>query len=227
LAVNGLLFRVSKDTPLTAPHGLWSRFRVPSVGIDGNYLSRETAARFFIFRGANGLRSGMSHDMVLADFRKAAEIGFDNTRLVNNIGMEFMKAGWMDNAAQCFHHTLDIDPKFIQGWFNMAVLTNERGRPVEAEENYRHCLALDPRYTPARDGLAVILFHTGRLEEAVEQWEELIKRDMSYPPAFRNLGLAILQVDPTHARMLLEQYLKMSPDAPDRVVVIKSMNSGT
>jgi tetratricopeptide (TPR) repeat protein len=228
LAVNGLLFRVSKgDMPQIAQHGLWPHFRVPYAGVEGDYLSRETAARFYIFRGANGLRSGMSREFIYEDLQRAAELGFDNSRLINNIGMEYLNAGLTDNAERSFLQVVEVDPQSYLGWYNLGVLAEKKGLPAVTEERYRLCLKINPSYSPARDGLAVALFKTGRLEDAVDQWQELLKRDKSYPPAFRNLGIAVLQIDPTHAHLLLEQYLKMSPNAPDRVPIARIMNGGS
>ena len=221
LAINGLLFRASKDgIPVPAPRGLWPRFREPLGDFREDYLSRETDARYYVFRAANSIRTGMAKEYILSDFSKAAAIAFDNSRLLNNIGMELSKAGWKDNAAKYFRKTVDLDPMFGLGWYNLALVASDKGQPVESEEMYRRCLKADPYYSPARDGLAVVLYRTGRLEEAVDEWTQLFRRDQTYVPAFRNFGIAVLQADPVHARMLLEQYLRMAPNAPDRAGVI-------
>jgi len=224
LAVNGLLFRVSTPAaPLTAPRGLWPRFRVPRVEEGADYLSRETAARFYIFRAANSLRAGMPRGWALEDFRQAARLGHDNHRLINNIGLEYLKAGWKDMAETTFQQVVAIDPTYVLGWYNLAVLAKEMGQPVLVEKYYRRCLELAPTYSPARDGLAVVLYRTGRLQEAVLQWEKLLKTDASYAPAFRNLGMAVYEMDPRQARPLLQEYLRLAPNAPDREGIEKFM----
>jgi tetratricopeptide (TPR) repeat protein len=227
LAVNGLLFRVSKeDVPMIAPQGLWSRFRFPYAGFAGDYLSRETAARFYIFRGATGLRCNVDHRFILRDFKVAAELGSDNSRLINNIGLEFLKAGLKENAEKCFLRVVEIDPQYYLGWYNLAVLAGPSDSSMLTEEKFRHCLKINPSYSPARDSLAILLYKTGRFEEAVNQWRELINRDGSYLPAYRNLGIAILKVDPSNAHLLLQRYLQMSPNATDRESVSRIMGGG-
>lgn len=222
LALNGLLFRVSgEDRPLTAPRGLWPRFRTPTAGPNGDFLGRETAARFYIFRAANSLRSGMPGEWVFTDFDQAVLLGADNHRLINNIALEYLKGGALGPAEKLFNQVIAIDPGYAVGWYNLGVLANQKGKILDSMDFYRKCLALDPAYTPARDGLAVGLFKTGRLPEAVDQWEELLRRDGGYPQAYRNFGMAIAQVDAPHAKMLLDRYLALAPEAPDRESVFR------
>jgi tetratricopeptide (TPR) repeat protein len=222
----GLLFRPN-DRVAVGPDltRLWPAQREPRSQPRHDYLSRETAARFYVFRAVAGLRSNRDPDRVRQDFEKAAQLAWDNCRMLNNVGYEMLVAGWTDHASGYFKQAIQMDASFHLGWYNLGVLSRKNGRVAEAETNYKKTLELRPDYSPGRDALAGIYFQTNRQMQAVEEWTRLIQMNPDYVPAYHNLGFALLQVDPPQGKALLQKYMSFNPNPPDRDAILRAILS--
>jgi hypothetical protein len=154
VSIDGLLYRVTtKDAAVVTPCGLWTSFREPVMGPGGKYSSRTMASRYYFFRAVHGIRNGGTREWIIRDLKRVNELGFDNAILVNAISVELMENGWLESARYGFLHTLEIDPYFYQGWYNLGVVASRSDQMSEVGDDFRRCLAINPNDQLARDGL--------------------------------------------------------------------------
>jgi len=70
-------------------------------------------------------------------------------RAHNNLGVLYLKAGLKVKAFVEFSKTIEIDPKFVPGYINMAKVSISDGNFAEAEPALQKALAANPYATPA------------------------------------------------------------------------------
>jgi len=225
LAPAGFLFQATDSgAPSWDESKFWPRAREPRAGLAQDFLSRETGARFYVFRALAGLRGKAPLGKIRDDFAGTARLAWDNTRVLNNVGMETLRAGWVDGSLPYFEGAVEQDPDFTLGWYNQGIVARQQGRTRDAVQFFQRALQADPAYSPARDSWAILLYNNGHPPEAVDQWQRLLELDPSYAPGYRNLGFALATQDVTMSKQLLARYLQINPGAPERAQVEALLN---
>ena len=216
----GFLFQATDSAaPAWDESRFWPKTREPRAGLSQDFLSRETGARFYVFRAMAGIRGRAPLGKIRDDFDETARLAWDNTRVLNNVGLETLKAGWVDGSLPYFEKTVELDQDFTLGWYNQGIVARQQGRTRDAVQSFQRALEADPAYSPARDSWAILLYNNGHPQEAVDQWQRILELDPSYAPGYRNLGFALSTQDVPRSKQLLARYLQMVPDAPERAQV--------
>jgi tetratricopeptide (TPR) repeat protein len=101
-------------------------------------------------------------------------------------------------AAECFNAVVQIDPRNIDGYFNLGRLFDSLGRHAEAQMCFGEALNNQHRYP-----------------EALAHFDRLVAAGMQQPPVLVGRSVALAGLDRTsEALECLEQALRIEPDMP-------------
>lgn len=92
----------------------------------------------------------------------------------NNLGVVFLKAGKLYEAAHEFEWARKLLPGNPDPRVNLALTLEQAGRTEEAFKSYEAALEVAPEYLPAIEGAASIAVRSRREEPRLRSWLELI-----------------------------------------------------
>ena len=211
----GLLFQAQEKSQAPALLS-WDHFQPPKAEPNHDYLSRETAARFYLFKASHDYDGLRDSEAAARDLNQAAWIGGDNSRVLVNAGTVENDHGATDQASQLFEKACEADPGFYLAWYDLGVTAAEEGRALDSIGFLRRSIGLHPDAVDAHSRLAFQYYQSRNYAKAAEEWETTRQLAPQSPDAYRNLGLLYTQTRPDYASFLLRQYLGLNPQAADR-----------
>ncbi|MGA2060319.1 MAG: tetratricopeptide repeat protein [Thermoguttaceae bacterium] len=125
---------------------------------------------------------------------------------------------WAQSGLYCdkitlYQVTLEKNPNFWMGHYNLGNALADVGRLPEAIEHYKQALQLNPNYCKAHNNLGVTLVQAGQYQEAIEHYRQSIKLNPDYPDAYYNLGIILDKTGHTReAIQYYEQALRLKPN---------------
>ena len=93
---------------------------------------------------------------------------------INTHGISLFTLDRLDEAAESFRRTLELDPGHKHAHRNMAETRMRQGRLVESIRWYREALDVDPEPALAHAGLGEVLFRVGQHQPAVKSLEQAV-----------------------------------------------------
>ncbi|HEY5039387.1 MAG TPA: tetratricopeptide repeat protein, partial [bacterium] len=226
LTMTGLLFQAIDKTALVFPDDqLWNHFRTPKVRISNDYLSRETAARFYLFKTTYDLDFSKNTSLALEDIRQAKTLAFDNSRLLVNAGVVENAHDLTDQAGLTFERATDVNPDFYLAWYDRGVTSDKQHQNKDAIRYLQKAIQLAPDSLEGHQRLAFQYYQAKRYSDAVKEWETARKLNPLSPDNYRNLGFIFMQSQPEYAAQLFCQYLALAPQSPDRPVIEKFLSN--
>ncbi len=220
LKMSGFLFQADSSNETPNPRGIWDLAITPRIPEKADYLTRETASRFYIFR----LNQEQDPSFQQSDLHQVKTLAFDNARLLLNVGLWEKGNRLLDPSVLTFTQAIQCDPGFAMAWYQLGDAHLAQGREAEALHDQREAVRLDPDNFQYHHHLAYLLFKTHQVEEAQVQWEETIRLNPSFPEPYRNLAFTSLQANPLFALQMFHQYLTLVPNPPDKAVILKNLN---
>lgn len=217
LALAGLLFEVFNTNDPWRDKRFWQYAQPPEIEAGQDYLSRETGARFYLFR----LSRDPDPESAFLDAEKVKTLAFDNARLLVNLGVWEKDHGQLESAENILKQALRNDPENALGWFDLGDIQTAEGNQKEALEDNQRAAQFDPDNYKYHSHLAYLLYQSNHLEEAKNHWGEAIHLNPSFPDPYRNLGFCNMQNNPLFARQMFLHYLSLVPDPPDKAVILE------
>lgn len=157
LSREGLLFRAQAQTLVPGPESfLWLHFRSPRIRETHDYLSRETASRFYLFKAGFDLGPEGDPALVRSDLNQALAVSYDNPRLWINAGVIEEGQGWDAEAAATFQKACELDPRSFLAWFDRGVAVERQGDLDRAAGYFQKSVELNPGYADAYRNLGVL-----------------------------------------------------------------------
>lgn len=135
-------------------------------------------------------RAKAEHERAESDIVKyAAEIKEkpNDSQLRYRLAVTYMNVRRFAEARKEFKEALQIDPKFIHAWVNLATVHYELGDYDKSIESNRTALEISPGFLPARANLGLSLMAQGRYSEAIEELEKVTKVEPMMPVALAGL----------------------------------------
>jgi tetratricopeptide (TPR) repeat protein len=86
---------------------------------------------------------------------------------------------------------VDLKPRTVDGWFELALRLEDSGKLGEARDAYREALAIGGPEPEICFNLANVLYGLGEKGRAVERYSQAIELDPEYVEAWNNLGNAL------------------------------------
>lgn len=139
-----------------------------------------------------------------------------NARAHNNWGRELFRLGQTENAIVCYRRALELQPRYPETHYNMAVALASKAELNAAVDHYSTALRLEPEYAEAHNNLGNALVALGRATEATTHYQRAIGTRPGFAEAHNNLGNAFLQLGRTNeAQNQIRQALQLKPDYPE------------
>ena len=93
----------------------------------------------------------------------------------NNLGVAYLRARQLDDAAAELKVALDIDSRNIESQVNLALVQKAAGRTAEARDLLRRAVAQDPRHAGSHYNLAVVADEGGDMVTAVTHYRAFLR----------------------------------------------------
>ncbi len=93
----------------------------------------------------------------------------------NNLGVAYLRARQLDDAAAELTVALDIDSRNIESLVNLALVQKAAGRTAEARDLLRRAVAQDPRHAGSHYNLAVVADEGGDMVTAVTHYRAFLR----------------------------------------------------
>ncbi len=137
-------------------------------------------------RGEARARAG-NDQQALTDFETAARMG-GAWRAIHNRGVSYAAAGRLDDAAADFDHTIQLNPRYTNAYYNRAELRYRRGDYEGAIADYSQAIKLGPPDAAMYNGRGHAFYRLERFGDALRDYGESIKLDPSNPDPLVNRG---------------------------------------
>jgi predicted O-linked N-acetylglucosamine transferase (SPINDLY family) len=132
-----------------------------------------------------------------------------------NIGVLLVRAGRLDEAAECYNLALAATPGHPDAHFNLGNLYRRSHRPHEAADHYRACLAANPGHAGAAFNLGLVLSAVGDLAGAVESFAVVARLEPANPDSHSRLGDALVRSGRWAEGVAeLQKAVELRPDDP-------------
>lgn len=226
LTMTGLLFQtIEKEAAIIPEESLWGSFREPRVDLRHDYFSRETGARYHLFKATYDLDRRGNVTLGIHDVDTAKRLAHDNSRLWINAGVLESDHGWIDQAALTFETASRLTPDNFLAWYDRGVTAEKQMRTNEAITYLQKAIELNPGYAQSHHHLGFQYYQAKRFDEAIQEWETTRRLDPSYPESYRNLGFMYLPSRPDLSVQMFERYLLLFPISPHRPEIEKQLST--
>lgn len=184
----GLLFRADRFEP-EREKIFWRKAREPALEVYGDYLSRETTARFYLFRADFKRRRG-ELQKAKEDLAACERFFNANPRLLVNAAVAWMDLGEPEKSLRFLEEVLRMLPDWALAWYDRGVALEHLERREEAIRSLERCLQLDPTYAAAWLRLGKLLWgrEPNRARVAFERYLRLEPQGPYAPDVRRILG---------------------------------------
>lgn len=133
-------------------------------------------------------------------------------RLMLSIGEARYRRGEREAGLRIVRRSLGIRP-VAAGYYLLAALEAEDGRPEEEMAALRRSLELDAKYVPARLDLAVRLAQAGKRQEAEKEMQGVVQENPYYAKGQYNYGAFLLEGgEVERALRCFERAVTLEPD---------------
>lgn len=134
----------------------------------------------------------------------------------NNLGLELVRQGKMDEAIKHYRKALQINPDYEEVHSNLGEVLIQQGQTGEAIVEFHKALQINPSFLEARNNLGVALLQQGHIDEALAQYREALRINPDYSQTHYNLGNAFLgQGRAEDAVAQYREALRINPDNAD------------
>jgi tetratricopeptide (TPR) repeat protein len=127
-------------------------------------------------------------------------------------GVTAFRAGDLDRAEQDFTEASKLNPRFAEGYMNLALVEERRGKSLEEINLLKSALRLKPALKGANLFLGIAYYREDRFEEAKAALNREIRLSPEEPKALMWLGIVEEAVnDPQSAVEVLDKAAKVAP----------------
>ena len=173
----------------------------------------------FFNRGAAYGAKG-NYDAAIADYTKAIEIDDQYKEAYFSRGTTYMDKRNYDAAIADCTKAIEIDDQYEEAYFNRGVAYGAKGNYDAAIADYTKAIEIAPQDKEAYFNRGGIYFDKLDYDAAISDNTTAIEIDPKYADTYYNRGLAYEQSGKTaEATADFEEYLRLKPDADDRVEV--------
>jgi tetratricopeptide (TPR) repeat protein len=120
--------------------------------------------------------------------------------------------GRYEDALEAFEHTLELNPRLSETWYNKGMVLSNLDNPGKALESYDHAIAINPHHLQALTGKGIVLGELSRHEDALEAFERVIDFDAQIAGAWTNKGAALGKLGMFHEALnSIDKALDLNP----------------
>src|SRR5437867_4788788 len=108
----------------------------------------------------------------------------------NNLGVELLRKGQLDDAMIHFQKSLAIKPDHAEAQDNLGNVFFGKGQMDDAVAHYQKALEIEPDYASAHNNLGNVFLRRGELNQSIAHYLKAIEIKPDLAEAHNNLGLA-------------------------------------
>lgn len=109
------------------------------------------------------------------------------------LGLSAWKSGQLGLAETALQTALELDPRHVKSWINLARVLLDEERADEALEMVDEALALEPESSVAYRLRGRALHQSGRLDDAIDAYRQAILIDDADVWSMNNMGLVLIE----------------------------------
>lgn len=169
------------------------------------------------FEAANKAAESNKPQEAIAHFRQAIVIYPGFVMAHNNLGVQLMALGKLDQAAEELQRTVELDQKAFNPKLNLGIVLAEQERFFQAALTLEQATALNPNSPAAQLYLGIARLKLEQLDEAEQHLKTAYTLGgTSYSSALFHLGeLYLSKGDRDAALTSFQAYLRESPSGPN------------
>jgi tetratricopeptide (TPR) repeat protein len=155
----------------------------------------------------------------LKEYEEELKLSSDSQPVLSQLAQAAAQTGDLDKAIGALDRAVALDPQKPEVLMQLASVYEQKGDKAKADETYQKVAAIDPH------NAAVLFYNVGvkawnqnppRSKEATSAYKKAIEIDPTYAQAHRELAKVMMaQQDFKGALQHFQEYLKLSPSAPD------------
>lgn len=138
----------------------------------------------------------------------------NSVRVWNQLGVEYLKVGRLEEAARANARANQIEPRWGDGYpfVNRGVILEAMGQPEQARAIYAETIRRFPKQVLGYNNLGLLHLREGDIRGAIDYFDQALTVDADYSEAWTNRGTARFFLgDREGARRDFEQALRLSP----------------
>jgi arylsulfatase A-like enzyme/Flp pilus assembly protein TadD len=159
------------------------------------------------------LRESGREDEALGVLESVVETSPNSPRVLNRLGIWYARRKDFDNAERHFKHLLEVEPEFIEGYENLALMYANGGRHDDAVQLAEAALSKWPRSARSWGVLGIVRLYEKDYRGALEPLNRAIEYYPAYHEALSNRGVAHFFLQDFEAA--LDDFRLASQIAPD------------
>jgi len=169
-----------------------------------DFLTREVISLFYFSLGEYCFEN---KDIKQSEFfyHKAEEIGFDIETVQNNLGISFIKKGFLDTAIKYCNKAVEINPKFADAFNNLGIIYYKKGLFNDAIKYYLKAIEISPIDTYFYN-LGALYRQANLTDDAIKVYERALTINPYIPKAYYIVGNVFL--DKNEVDKAIESYKK-------------------
>jgi tetratricopeptide (TPR) repeat protein len=162
-------------------------------------------------RGVKHFEAGTYAEAIQC-YQEALHYDDDNADIHYNLGKACVGTGDAEAALKHFRRAIELNPRDIASYYEIAVLQDEQGNTDEAIAGYEELLALDPRHVQGHFELGTLYGMQDQLDPCIRHLTAAIKLNPGFVEALYNLGVALEQKqDFKQAIQTYQRVLQLEP----------------
>jgi tetratricopeptide (TPR) repeat protein len=123
------------------------------------------------------------------------------------------KKGETSSAIAHFSRVIELNPRYITAYVNLAIIQYHQGRVSEAEKILLKALEIDRDYSYAHNNLGIIRANKGDIEDAIHHYLVAVRNNPTFLQARVNLSEAYEKAGFYHRAIAeYDVLVKMMPD---------------
>ena len=109
----------------------------------------------------------------------------------NILGGAYATLKKFDQALKVLKKVIELNPNYVDAYYNIGVVLNDQGKIDEAIEAYQKCISLFPNYPDTYVNMGLGLKSQGKLEKAIEAFITALSIKPDHPEAYFNIGVSL------------------------------------
>lgn len=140
---------------------------------------------------ANGLKDFNLDEIALSYFKKAVILANENTRAecLTHLGIQYAKMEKYEEAVKCYKKAIEIKPKLIEAYSNLAGTYNTLKKYDEGIKYASEAIKIKPDFSEAYNNLAIAFYYKGDKKNAIINMEKAVQLNPKNELAKQNLEI--------------------------------------
>ena len=187
--------------------------RAPAINLIGGFLIDKPD------------RSAADVDQAVFNFNEAIKLDPTLAMTYSNLGAALALQNKRQEAITQYHKSLAIDGTQTIAHRQLGFVYYQDGRFGEAAAEFKAAVELDPSDFDSINLWGVALMRSNDMDGAIEKFRDALKIKPDLGSAFYNLATIFKQKGmKAEAKEAFQNYLKFTPDAPDKLIVETTIN---